>query len=496
MLTRMKWHDLEVVSSVGDLPDEVTGLTQNSQDVKAGYAFLARSGEKVNGLDFVEAAADKGASVVITQDTLPDNLPIPGIQVEDIKVALVKLAHELNGNPSQKLRIIGLTGTKGKSSSAYIIQSILSSAGKKSGLIGTIEYETGKQKIRSTLTTPQIDTLCSLWNEMLEAGCEYCVMEVSSHALSLGRVDGTHFVVGAFTNLSHEHLDFHKSMEDYIEAKSLLLKMLPKNGLAVVNAGDIYGQFMIEEANSEFVTTFGNSQSWADFTTHTVKHNFNGGIFRIDSNYGSFEVTTPLIGIFHGENIALSAAVTMGLGLGVDDVINGVKALKAVPGRMEPVNHGQPFSVFVDFAHAPDPLERALKSLKNICDRDLVVIFGCGGDRDTIKRPIMGKIAAELADRVIVTSDNSRTEEPNSIIQMICEGIAPEQLYKVTREVDRRKAIEKAVGNANSNDILMIAGKGHEPYQEEYGVKHSFDDRLIAAEALNKLGWIKRETDQ
>lgn len=494
MLTRVKWHDLELLNSVGALPETVTGVTQNSKDVKEGYVFLARSGGKVSGLNYVKEATERGAVLVVTQEPLPDDLPIPGIQVEDIHVALVKLAHEVNGNPSHKLKIIGITGTKGKSSSAYIIQSILSSAGKKCGLIGTIEYNTGARKISSTLTTPHIDTLCSLWAEMLEAGCEYCVMEVSSHALALGRVDGTRFMAGAFTNLSHEHLDFHSSMDDYIQAKSILLKILPEDGLAVINGGDEYGQFMIESANSRFVTTFGNSKSWADLTVHTVRHDFTGGVFRIRSNSGSFEVATPLIGEFQGENIALAAAVTLGLGFDEKDVIRGVNALHAVPGRMEPVDHGQPFSVYVDFAHAPDPLEKALKTMREVCVNELIVVFGCGGDRDRDKRPKMGKIAAELANHVFVTTDNSRTEEPDSIIDMICDGITADLMHKVTREADRKKAINLAISNANSGDIIVIAGKGHETYQDEHGVKHPFDDRLVAAEILNIQGWTKRET--
>ncbi len=502
MNTQVTWKELDVIDSIGNIPESVTGLTQDSRLIELGFIFMARSGKRVNGLDFVQTAVDKGASVIITADPLPDDLPLPAIQVSDFHQALVTLSHAVYGDPSRKLKIIGITGTKGKSSCAYLIRSILSSAGKKCGLIGTIEYDTGSRKMDAPLTTPQIDRLCELWAEMVDSGCEYCVMEVSSIALDQGRVDGTRFEVGAFTNMSHEHLDYHETMDDYSEAKSLLFKMLPKEGLAVINGGDPYGQYMIESSAAELVITFGNREDWTDITVTTIEQGFNGGRFKLDTppiavggtNRFGMEITTPLIGTFHGQNIALAGAVAFGLRLDPVVLIAGVMNLKAVPGRMESVSYGQPFAVIVDFAHAPDPLEKALKSLRPICAGNLIVVFGCGGDRDRTKRPIMGKIAAENADKVIVTSDNSRSEDASSIIRMIIDGVPSNLLQKISSEVDRHKAIEIGIREASAGDILIIAGKGHEKYQEEHGVRHHFDDCEVAGDFLTSLGWKPEES--
>jgi UDP-N-acetylmuramoyl-L-alanyl-D-glutamate--2,6-diaminopimelate ligase len=501
---------VDVLEIRSELPAQVSGITQDSRRVQAGYVFAARYGEKVNGLDFAGDARVRGAAVILTDSTLPGELPLPVVRVRNFRAALAQLSQAIYRDPSRRLKLIGITGTNGKTTTGHLVKSVVEVSGARCGLIGTVGYNTGARKMDAPLTTPDIDRLSELLAEMADAGCEYAVMEVSSHALAQERVAGLRFVGAGFTNLSRDHLDYHNTFEEYAAAKARLFEMMEPDGVAVVNARDPFGEYMASAARGEVV--WFSSVGAADLNLYMVQHDVNGGRYRLTicrdcrlaermrrqnrqqiqqisgGWVNEFEVITPLVGIYHGENIALAAGLTLGLGFSIADVQRGVDALKCVPGRMEAVKRGQPFAVLVDYSHTPDALEQALKSLRLICQGRLLVVFGCGGDRDHVKRPQMGKIAAELADCVIVTSDNPRFEQPEEIMKEIMDGVPAGERGKVTAEVDRQAAIGKALETARDGDVVLIAGKGHETYQETAGVRRPFDDRVAAGEALAGMG--------
>lgn len=480
------FEEIGAVEIKGILPGNVTGITQDSRLVETGFIFAARSGARSRGLDYIESAAEQGAVLVVTDEDIPPGSPLPVVRVGDFHSALVKLSHKIYGDPSRKVRIIALTGTNGKTSCAFLMKSILEAAGYKCGLMGTTGYFDGAEWLSATLTTPDIDRVCALLARTIRNRCDYVVMEVSSHALALGRVDGLKFAAGGFTNLTSEHLDFHETMEDYADTKALLFKQLPPEGIAVINIGDRWGKKMVDASRCRIVKYAGTG-TWADVTVHNTGHTMKGGRFSIRYGGGAFDVRTRLVGDFQGENIALCATLGLTLGIPIEAIITGVSNLSLVEGRMEPVDRGQSFAVFVDYSHTPDSLENALKSARNLGGERLIVLFGCGGNRDRTKRPLMGAIAAELADRIIITSDNPRDESPGMIIEEILEGIPSHLLDKVESIIDRRKAIERAITSAYDNDILLLSGKGHETYQEINRVRRPFDDREVASELIEKV---------
>ena len=502
---------VDVLEIRSELPAQVSGITQDSRRVKAGYVFAARYGEKVNGLDFAGDARVRGAAVILTDSALPGELPLPVVRVRNFRAALAQLSQAIYRDPSRRLKLIGITGTNGKTTTGHLVKSVVAASGARCGLIGTVGYDTGARKMDAPLTTPDIDRLSELLAEMADAGCEYAAMEVSSHALAQERVAGLRFVGAGFTNLSRDHLDYHNTFEEYAAAKARLFEMMEPDGVAVVNARDPFGEYMASAARGEVVRF--SSVGAADLNVAMIQHDVNGGRYRLtiwrdcrlaermrrqnrqqmqQINGGGdseFQVVTSLVGVYHGENIALAAGLTLGLGFSIADVQRGVDAMKSVPGRLEMVKRGQPFAVLVDYSHTPDALEQALKSLRLICQGKLLVVFGCGGDRDHVKRPQMGKIAAELADCVIVTSDNPRFEDPEAIMAEILEGVPEGFRDRVQAVTDRRDAIETAVKRAQSDDLVLIAGKGHENYQEVNGVRRPFDDREVARESLAAAGW-------
>jgi len=481
-------NQIGVIETRGDLPAQVSGITQDSRLVQPGYIFAARSGSTVCGVDFIPAAADRGAIIVITDEILPDICPLPSVRVTDFRQALVRLSKAVYGDPSACLNLIGVTGTNGKTTSVHLIRSILEAAGERCGLISTVGYDTGQRHLDAPLTTPDIDRLCELLREMVDAGCLWAVMEVSSHALVQGRVEGLNFNAAGFTNLTRDHLDFHGSLEAYAAAKAKLFNMMDPDGAAVINIGDPWGKAMVEAACGT-VTTYGMEGAGGDLTVTSLEHSLDGGQFRLDWSGGSAKVLTSLIGDYHGENIALAAGVALGFGIDIGDILRGVEALKIIPGRMEAVSVGQPFAVLVDYSHTPDALERALSSLRPLCRGSIIVVFGCGGDRDRSKRPEMGRVASRSADRVIVTSDNPRSEDPKAIAADIARGRTSGPGSSTEVELDRRAAIHKALSIADEGDAVLIAGKGHETYQEIQGIRRSFDDRMVASEELARLGW-------
>jgi len=486
---------LQVLDIAGYFPETVTGISQDSRAIKPGNIFVARSGQRVRGLDFVETAKKNGAVLVITDDELPEDPILPMVRVSNIKLALRSFTLLLYKDYVSKLNIIGLTGTKGKTSSTILLRAVLEFAGYPTGLIGTIHYDNGVDITPAPNTTPDVDVLHNLFAEMVDNELSHCVMEVSSHALELGRVDGISISIAGFLNLSREHLDMHNTMEAYFLAKKRMFDSLDENAIAVVNFDSPYGERIVHNCKAKRIIFFSKSiESGADVIWKPVRQDIYGSEYNITFGETQFNIVTPLVGTFQGENLALVVSIALGMGIPVDVIRDGIAAVKCVPGRMEAISQGQPFGVYCDYAHAPEPLEQVISSTRGFCKGRIITLFGCGGDRDRGKRPIMGRIAAEKSDLVIITSDNSRSEEPADITRMIVEGIPAQLMDKVTVEIDRRKAIEIAISMAQAGDVVLIAGKGHETYQEEKGVRHSFDDRLVAAEQLRLLGWYGNDT--
>ena len=511
---------LKIVEKSGEIPTEATGISQDSRLVRPGYIFAARPGDRQSGLNFIAQAREQGAVMVLCESPLPKSEPLPFLRVAQFHPSLAALSRAVYRDPSGRLRLIGITGTNGKTTTTYLIKGVIEAAGAKCALLGTVGYYTGARQLDAPLTTPDIDRVCELLGEAADFGCTWGVIEVSSHSLDQGRVEGLNFTAAGFTNLTQDHLDYHGTMEKYAAAKARLFKMMNPDGLAAVNASDRMGRFMLDAARGR-ITTFGPKGCEADLVVTTMQHDITGGRYKIDLHRGnwiweqwerrvkrgaakdesvvhtirgiSFEVQTPLVGVYHGMNIALAAVITLGHGFGVSDLQKGVSSVRKVPGRMEAVEANQPFAVFVDYSHTPDALERALASLRPLCRGALTVVFGCGGNHDKTKRPEMGRIAAASADLAIITSDNPRSEEPEAIIEETYAGIPKERRNQVVREVDRRSAINLAVQKAAAGDVVLIAGKGHETYQEARGVRSQFDDVAVAMEVLLKAGYKAEE---
>ncbi|MDP8239888.1 MAG: UDP-N-acetylmuramoyl-L-alanyl-D-glutamate--2,6-diaminopimelate ligase [Candidatus Hatepunaea meridiana] len=522
--------DLQIISISGRIPDEVVGITQDSRLVEPGFVFAARSGSNVKGIDFIHQASDKGAVLVISDDEIPDGVELPFIQVADFHQALVHLSKAIYRDPTSKLKLIAITGTNGKTSSVFLIKSILSYAGEKCGLLSTIGYDTHKRLMDAPLTTPDIDWLNALLNEMVEAGCGWAVMEASSHALYQGRLDGLSIAAAGYTNLSVEHLDYHRTLEEYAQAKALLFEKLSIDAVAVINIGDSWSKVMIEASPCSVITYYldesgrldtpvrldergrldipvrqGIEESGksvrpihciesdksvrpTDLKVEALEHSLCGGRFLLKWLDQSIEVCTPLIGVYQGENIALAAGIMRSLGIDTDYIKAGIEGLIAIPGRMEAIIKGQPFSVFVDFSHTPDALKNALESIRSLCKGSLIVVFGAGGDRDRTKRPEMGKVVSMLADRIIITNDNPRTEDPNRIADDIMQGILSDKRAHTIIQLNRRAAIWKAFLMSSKGDAVIVAGKGAEATQDVNGMKTPFDDRKVALEELARLG--------
>jgi UDP-N-acetylmuramoyl-L-alanyl-D-glutamate--2,6-diaminopimelate ligase len=355
-------------------------------------------------------------------------------------------------------------------------------------MLSTVGYWTGKDLLEASLTTPDIDLINAILGESIDAGAEYATMEVSSHALDQGRVWGLKFAGAGFTNLSVDHLDYHGNLIEYSTAKERLFRSLPMCSTACINVNSSWGCRMVR-ASMAPVITVGSEDSGADLRVRLREHTVAGGAYQLDWMGRQFDVSTRLVGLYQGENLALAAALAFSSEIDPSIVVKGIANLRAVPGRMEAVDVGQPFSVFVDYAHTPDALERAIRSLRPLTKGRILVMFGCGGDRDRSKRPQMGRISATEADVIVITSDNPRTEDPASITSEIFAGVSKELAPKVAVNTDRREATLQIIRKAEAGDVVLLAGKGSEWYQEINGVRHPYDDRLIATEALEEIGY-------
>ncbi len=478
-----------IIESHGNLNKDITGATSDSRAVSSGYLFCAMKGAKMDGHDFIDAALAKGASAILAEHkcNLPDDIPC--VIIKNPYQVLGMVAETIAGKPAANLKLIAVTGTNGKTTTAYLMRSILKSCGKTTGMIGTVEYDLGNDtKIEADRTTPTPFALQELFSKIRGNSAEFTVIEASSHALEQGRLGSAMCDIAIFTNLTQDHLDYHISMDNYFEAKKLLFsKHLNSGGTAIINADDQYGSRLVSDLFDKQVLAFSfNDAPCANVKIRDISFGANGSSFKIVFPDGSeWLATTLLPGKYNAANVAGALCAAYALNLPKETVLSAISSSHGAPGRMQPVSvPKQNFAVYVDYAHTDDALKNVLTALKALPHNKLCAVFGCGGDRDRTKRPLMGKAAAELADRLYVTSDNPRTEHPDDIIREILNGIPYNAPYQAI--ADRRTAIFEAIASAQAGDIVLIAGKGHEDYQEINGVKHHFNDCEIALEALQK----------
>lgn len=456
---------------------DIKGISYDSRKTKPCDVFIAISGLKTDGYNYIPEAINNGAVVIVAERDFEAPPPVKKVIVENARKSLAELSNKYYHFPSKKLRLIGITGTNGKTTTAYLIESILSTAGYKTGLIGTVETKINGKSIDSILTTPESLELQALLAQMLQEGVTHVVMEVSSHSLAQFRVAGCEFDVVIYTNLTHDHLDYHKTMEAYLEEKKKLFKMLKPNGVAIINVDDPYSKQIAEVVETE-VMFYGLKEARHE-TMNTIYASFDVSGMRMTID--GLEIRTKLFGEYNAYNILAAYRCGEVFHIRPEIIKKGIE--KAfVPGRLEEITNNLGFKIFVDFAHSPDALQKLLETLKPLAQGKLILVFGCPGDRDKAKRPIMGRIAAELADVVIVTTDDPHTENPRKIIDEILQGIP------LRVELDRKTAIEKALSLAKKNDILVIAGRGHEKYQDFNGKNISFDDREVVRKILSDMG--------
>ena len=471
--------DIEVISTNADMESDISGICYDSRKAAPGSLFVAIKGFESDGHRFIPKAKELGASAIICQD-VPE-VDIPYVQVADSRMALALASREFFGNPASEMTVIGITGTSGKTSSSYLIKHLLESKlGAKVGLIGTNGNMIGDEHIHSEHTTPESYELHNLFRQMKDAGCSHVVMEVSSHSLTLSRVGGMEFDVALYTNLSQDHLDFHKDMEDYAAAKQKLFSMCKK---ACVNADDKWAKFMVEKAACP-VLSFSAESNDAELTANDIRLSAEGVRFAAVYDNAISMTRLKIPGHFSVLNALGVMAVGLSLGLSLEECSDAMADAEGVKGRLEVVPTDGDYSIIIDYSHKPDALEKVLKILRPITKGRLMCLFGCGGDRDKLKRPIMGRISEELADLSIVTSDNPRTEEPMAIIEEIVSGMSKKNSYKII--CDREEAIRWAIDNAMPGDVILLAGKGHEDYQVVGHEKRHMDEREIVAEHLAK----------
>jgi UDP-N-acetylmuramoyl-L-alanyl-D-glutamate--2,6-diaminopimelate ligase len=470
--------DLRELTGGGAPGVEITSLAYSSNDVTAGSLFFCVPGFRSDGHDFAPDAVARGAVALVCERPL--GLGVPELLVDDVRSAIGPIAARFYGHPTRELRVIGITGTNGKTTTAFLTRSILEATGMQCGLIGTVKYVVGGVESEAVRTSPEALDLQRAFRAMLDAGDGACAMEVSSHALELRRTGGIEWACRVFTNLTQDHLDFHKTMEDYFLAKRRLF--LDGDAPSVINIDDPYGKRLAEQVDS---ITYSIGAE-ADFRADDVRFDAGGARFTLTAPAGNADVRIRLPGFFNVSNALAALGATTRLGVPLDDAVAALAKADRVPGRFEPVDEGQEFAVLVDYAHTPDSLENVLRAARELANGRLHVVFGAGGDRDRDKRPLMGAAAVQNADRVIVTSDNPRSEEPAAIVEQILVGTGPD----AESEVDRRKAIARVIESAEAGDVVVIAGKGHEQGQEfENGRKEPFDDVTVAREALRaRLG--------
>lgn len=468
--------DYEILQK-GKTEIEFKGMEYDSRKIKDGDIFVALEGAISDGHKYIKQAIENGAKGVLVSKKVEPEFPVEYILVKDLRKNLGKIASNFYGYPQKKLKIIGITGTNGKTTSTYLLESILGK--EKVARIGTVEYKIGDEVIEAPNTTPESLDIVKMCKKAVEKGLEYLVMEVSSHALSLGRVDMLEFDVASFTNLTLDHLDYHENMDNYFQAKRKLFTMLKDSKKSSINIDDIYGDRLYKEFGGY---SYSLTKS-ADLTGEIVEFHSDGQFVRLNLMGEMFEEKLAILGRYNLYNVLGVIGIALQLGIGKNIILEKLKDIKGAPGRFELVNCGQDYIVVVDYAHTGDALENILKSINELKKGRVITVFGCGGDRDATKRPIMGEIAQRLSDIAILTSDNPRTEKPHLIIEDVKKGMNGDR-YLV--EEDREQAIMKAIEIAQKNDIILIAGKGHETYQILGRKKIHFDDREIARREIVK----------
>lgn len=475
---------IEVLGLVGSSEVDIQGIAYDSRQVKPGWLFVAVPGHETDGSEYIADAVSNGAVAVVSENELELGASATHIQVPQARRALAEIANVYHGDLSREMKIVGVTGTNGKTTTAYMIRDLLRDGGFLPGMLGTVAYEIGEQSIPASRTTPEAPDIHALFHKMKDVGCDSAVMEVSSHAIALQRVHGIDFSISVFTNLTQDHLDYHRDMDTYFAVKSELFRAGKKGSghSVVINIDDPWGRKLVEDGRIETdVVTYGfNELAMVRATDATV--DANGTRFHVHTPWGDADIHLQLLGRFNIHN-ALAALATGGLsGIALDVMVQSLSNMKNVPGRLELVPGRKNRKVFVDYAHTDDALRNVLETLREICKGKLIVVFGCGGDRDRGKRKLMGQVAAELADFSIITSDNPRKEDPGAIVGDIMEGFAGQESFEVV--LDRRTAIEEGIQRTGRKDILLIAGKGHETYQILKETIVPFDDREMVREVL------------
>ncbi len=470
---------------VGPTDRPVQGMAYDSRKVSKDGLFVALRGEKSDGHDFIDQAIERGATTVVAE-RIEKQTRATMVEVESSRTALADLAAAFYGYPARKLKMAAVTGTNGKTTTTFLIKHICERAGLRCGLIGTVRYEIGQRVLPATRTTPESLDLQDLLAQIHGAGCKAAAMEVSSHALALDRTRGLEWDVAVFTNLTQDHLDFHGTMERYFEAKAKLFEQLPaqqkkRKAVAVLNIDDRYGAQLVDRLEKKVaVVTYGMGAQ-AGFRASNYRMEFGGTSYQLDAKGKSYLVRVPLIGRFNVANSLAAIAAANALGIGVRDAIMSLAKSPQVPGRLEAVPAKRQFQVFVDYAHTPDALLNVIKTLRELQPRRLIVVFGCGGDRDRQKRPLMAQVVDQNADHAIITSDNPRKENPEEIIAEVEKGFRSDHYEKV---VDRAAAITRAIEMAQPRDVVLVAGKGHENYQEFADHTIPFDDIQVARRAI------------
>jgi len=472
----------------GEKNPTITSIEMDSREVLTGGLFVCIKGFTVDGHDFVQQAIENGAVAILAERKVEISDNIPVIIVNDTKRAMARLVDIFYGQPTHQLKLIGVTGTNGKTTTTHIIERIFQEAGEKTGLIGTMYIKINEKKYDVKNTTPESITLQKTFKKMIDEKVSHAVMEVSSHALHMGRVHGCDFDIAVFTNLSQDHLDYHKTMEEYRNAKGLLFAQLGnafninKPKFAILNGDDPATEYY-KHMTSAHILTYGIDQN-CDVMAKNINMNANGTSFDLVTPNETYPIKLKLIGKFSIYNVLAAITTAIASGVSMDIVLKAVEKIEGVRGRFELVNVGQDFTVIVDYAHTPDSLENVLKTVKQFAKRKVFVVIGCGGDRDKTKRPLMANVAVKYADEPIFTSDNPRSEDPIAILKDMESGVEGKYYHSIS---NREQAIYFAIANANEGDVVVIAGKGHETYQQIGNQTYEFDDKKVAIKAIKEL---------
>jgi len=471
---------IEVLETVGDLSCEISSIEYDSRRVKPGAFFVALPGEHVDGAVYIEEAARRGAVAVLTEESCSLGGSFPCVHVSNARQALSQIAAAFYAHPARKLCLLGITGTNGKTTVSFMLREILCAAARRPGLIGTVRYEIGDRVLPATRTTPEAPDIQSMLAQMRRSSCDSVIMEVSSHALDQYRVEGVEFDIGVFTNLTQDHLDYHGTLEEYFEVKSRLFSQVRR--CAVINGDDPWGKRLLSENGETVDTVSYGFEEGVQVRGTRVQADANGSQMRVESPWGEINISLRLIGRFNLTNALAAFAAAASMGIPLKTITGALSRLENIPGRMEAIPGRRNKRVYVDYAHTDDALRNVLEALRAITPGKLVVLFGCGGNRDIGKRRLMGEVASRLADYAIITNDNPRTEIPEKIAADIAGGFDADRKYEIV--LDRRAAIARGIELIGKKDVLLVAGKGHETTQEFSGTIVPFDDRETVREAL------------